>query len=46
MLRQINEISPCNINILLFGNKELNLENNKRIFSAVQQYLAGTKRFE
>ena len=45
MLRTLNNITVVNINILLFGNKELTLSDNKLIFDAIFLYLTETKRF-
>ena len=45
LMQTINEITDCNINILLFGNKELNFEQNCIIFQSVHKFIKDTNRF-
>ena len=46
LIRSVNEITDCNVNILLFGNKELNMEDNIKILKSVHNYMKETKRFD
>ena len=43
---KINELTDFNINIILFGDKNLTLEQNKSIFKSVHRYMNATRRFE
>ena len=45
LLNEINQLTDCNINIILFGDRKLNLENNKLIFQSVHKYMKDTHRF-
>ncbi len=36
---------PINVNLLLYGSDRLNEENNKKLFSYVQLFIAESKRF-
>ena len=44
-LEEINRVSVCNINIILFGNKNLKLAENIIIFQAVHEFMKNSKRF-
>ena len=45
LIDKILNVSACNINIILFGNKILKFSDNKIIFQAVHEYMKSTKRF-
>ena len=45
LLNIIEWYTACNINVLLFGDKNLTLEENKIIFTAVHQYIRSINRF-
>ena len=46
LFNQIGELTIINTNILLYGNAELNMDENKRVFDAVHEYIISTKRFD
>lgn len=46
LLNQVSTICRPTLNVLLFGNDGLSMEQNKTIFLAVQNYLLKTKRFQ
>ena len=46
LLRSISEFTDCNINVILFGDRNLSLECNKNIFQSVHNYMKETKRFD
>ena len=46
LMTSVNNVTECNINVLLFGKKDLSLEQNKRIVQSVHNYMKATKRFE
>ena len=46
LLRTICEITDCNINILLFGDRTLNFEANKTIFQSAHNFIKESRRFE
>ena len=47
LITTINNLTACNINIniLLFGDKELSYIQNLQIFEAVHKYIKETNRF-
>ena len=47
LFESISAICQCHINLelLLYGNKDLNLQSNKRIFSKVHDYIQLSNRF-
>ena len=45
LMEIINGITDCNINILLFGDKELNFGQNSIIFQSVHKFIEETNRF-
>ena len=46
MLRSINHLCQPSLNILLYGDPNLNDNDNKQIFLSVQKYILNTKRFQ
>ena len=46
MMRKIEQVTDYNINIILFGNKELSYEENKLIFKSVHEYIKESGRFK
>ena len=45
LIEGINQLTDCNVNVILFGDRKLNLENNLLIFQSVHDYMKETKRF-
>ena len=45
MFRETHSFHPLNLNKLLTGDSNLTIENNAKIFEAVQKYIKNTKRF-
>lgn len=45
-MNTINTISTWNLNILLYGDDKLSIDNNKLIVEAVHRYLSETGRFD
>ena len=45
MLESINAITDCNINILLFGDNNLNYALNCTIFQSVHKFIKNSRRF-
>ena len=46
LFNKVSTICRPTLNVLLYGNDELSMEQNKNIFLAVQNYLLKTKRFQ
>ena len=46
LINKIGYLTLINTNILLYGNAELTLEDNKRVFDAVHEFITKTKRFD
>ena len=46
LFNKVSTICRPTLNVLLNGNDELSMEQNKNIFLAVQNYLLKTKRFQ
>ena len=42
----VSVIKQPSLNLLLFGNQELANDQNKTVFTAVQEYIVNTKRFK
>ena len=42
----INHLCQLSLNILLYGDPNLNDNDNKQIFLSVQKYILNTKRFQ
>ena len=45
LMNSVNSVSNFEINVLLYGDIELDLEANKKIFQAVHTYIKATGRF-
>ena len=45
LMNSVNAVSKFEINILLYGDDELDFESNKQIFSAVHDYIKASGRF-
>ena len=45
LLEVVNQHTDCNINILLFGDNNINFEQNCTIFQSVHNFIKETKRF-
>ena len=45
LIDSVSAYTDCNINVLLFGNKNLTLNQNKKIFQSVHKYMNDTHRF-
>ena len=46
LLNTVSTICHPNLNVLLYGDPSLSFDQNKHIFSAVQDFIIKTKRFE
>ena len=46
LFNKVSTICRPTLNVLLYGNDELSMEQNKNIFLAAQNYLLKTKRFQ
>ena len=46
LLENINRLTNCNINIILFGDKNLTFKENKTIFKSVHNFIRDSRRFE
>ena len=42
----VNNYTDCNVNVLLFGDHNLNFEQNSIIFESVQKFIKDTNRFK
>ena len=45
MIRSIENVTDCNINTILFGNKKLSYLENKTIFKSVHKFIKDSRRF-
>ena len=45
LINEINQITDVNIENLLYGNENLTLEMNKRIFDSVHSFIVNSNRF-
>ena len=45
LINSVNAVSQFEINVLLYGDNDLDLESNKQIFSAVHDYIKASGRF-
>ena len=46
LINQIGQLTNINTDILLYGNPELNLDENRRVFDAVHDFITNTRRFD
>ena len=46
MIEKVSNITPVNINVLLFRDKKCSKQENEIIFDAVFDYMKNTKRFK
>ena len=46
LISTISELTPLNLNIFLYGDRNLSLEQNMTIFHSVQRFIKNTMRFE
>ena len=46
MLTQINHLSECTLNLLFYGDAELTLDLNRKIFEAVHTFIRESNRFK
>ena len=45
LVNKISRLTDCNINVILFGDKNLSLNENKAIFRSVHKFIKDSKRF-
>ena len=45
MIRTLTALTPPTLDTILFGNPNLQLEENKLVFSAIHTYILETERF-
>ena len=45
LIQTVSDITDCNINVLLFGDGNLNYDQNAIIFQSVQKFIKCTNRF-
>ena len=45
LINSLMRCTPVNINIILFGNNDVDFDTNKEIFRAVHQYIKDSNRF-
>ena len=46
LINTVNSYTDCNINVLLFGIKNLTLNQNTKICESVHKFMIDTRRFE
>ena len=46
LINTISPLAPCSLNVLLYGDREVTEENNKKIFEAVHKYIIDSRRFD